>query len=975
MEKRLSAILAVFLLCICSASSIFQVTLSGENELELTHDDYFLSDFSNQNFSSEIDMIENYSSEWGSTYYDIVIDSDSLNNVHILYKSNYDNLTHAVKTSEGWVTQHILVDTNVLEFDMAIDSNDSIHISWEDYDNRDLMYTTNSSGEWTTVSVDTSGRRGDANSIAIDSNNKPHITYTYGSYRSWYEDYSYYLQYATLADNGNWEKETIQFSYVSDSSYSGGVYQTDVSVDHEDTVHVAYVIYDASSNNGLWYASGNYTDWDKKRLQNNAHFYYPSISFDSQNKAHIAFEGVDGEIIYTKQNSTGAWNQTIVDNSSSFSDPSIVVDAYGNPHITYIDIPTKVQKYATGFSENWQAYNLSNETDFSTTTAIELSKTGDLHTALLNSSGVPYHSLIQYPDSDLDGISELRDLCPSEGNPNYDIDRDGCLDDFDNDGVYDYQDLCPDTNATGYDTDNDGCIDDSDGDGVGDHLDLFPEDSTETNDTDGDGVGDNSDRCEGYDDSIDIDSDDVVDGCDDLLDNDRDGVSNDDDVFPEDGTESIDTDLDGIGDNSDPDIDGDGYANDIDDFPTDKLRNKDSDGDGISDFTEGIIEGQFIDFESGNMQDVNIRCADDLIGLCDKNNYAPWVITNESISGDYSIEQELWSSDTGYFSIEFNSAKDDVVTFQIYITTVIIEQQCIPIFLNDEPIDYGCTTEGFGYYDNITINVTEGQHVLKFFGTILGSGNKVDNIRLPDYLVSFNEDEDDDNDGWNDDVESSFKDTSPCYGDPLDPNINPRASIDKHLEEEPHAALSGFTGDPDFNAPGYCMITYNQDGDEVADYYTEEKGFVQVDMCPEEYGYNNGEWVVNDTTGESEFNGERIGCPLESEEDVKSSSDENSALTYGIGIGVIVAIIVAIFFVRKGGGSILDESVENASDSQEVEQHTEQEPSEPIFSDMPPENAVGMLNDDGYYWIEWPIASGKWCYRAPNETNWTLFEN
>jgi len=53
------------------------------------------------------------------------------------------------------------------------------------------------------------------------------------------------------------------------------------------------------------------------------------------------------------------------------------------------------------------------------------------------------------------------------------------------------------------------------------------------------------------------------DGTPDALDDDRDGdgVANDQDVFPDDATESRDLDGDGIGDNTDPDRDGDGVSN------------------------------------------------------------------------------------------------------------------------------------------------------------------------------------------------------------------------------------------------------------------------------------------------------------------------------------------------------------------------------------------------------------------------------
>ena len=51
-------------------------------------------------------------------------------------------------------------------------------------------------------------------------------------------------------------------------------------------------------------------------------------------------------------------------------------------------------------------------------------------------------------------------------------------------------------------------------------------------DGDGDGVSDADDRCEGYDDNVDVDGDGVADGCDDLIDLDGDGVSDGVDMCP-----------------------------------------------------------------------------------------------------------------------------------------------------------------------------------------------------------------------------------------------------------------------------------------------------------------------------------------------------------------------------------------------------------------------------------------------------------
>jgi hypothetical protein len=93
--------------------------------------------------------------------------------------------------------------------------------------------------------------------------------------------------------------------------------------------------------------------------------------------------------------------------------------------------------------------------------------------------------------------------------------------------------------------------------------DQFPFDASEQVDTDMDGMGDNSDG-----------------------DDDNDGTPDSLDAFPYDPTEDADLDGDGIGDNSDNDTDGDGIDNDNDDFDSDPTAAADNDGDGIDDASD-----------------------------------------------------------------------------------------------------------------------------------------------------------------------------------------------------------------------------------------------------------------------------------------------------------------------------------------------------------------------------------------------------
>ena len=115
---------------------------------------------------------------------------------------------------------------------------------------------------------------------------------------------------------------------------------------------------------------------------------------------------------------------------------------------------------------------------------------------------------------------------------------------------------------------------DTDDDGYLDIRDAFPDDSTEWVDTDEDGVGDNAD----LDDDGDglSDADEATAGTNPLVvDTDRDGVGDNSDLFPNDETETVDTDGDGVGDNSDA-------------FPTDDTETVDTDGDGVGDNSDAF---------------------------------------------------------------------------------------------------------------------------------------------------------------------------------------------------------------------------------------------------------------------------------------------------------------------------------------------------------------------------------------------------
>jgi len=98
---------------------------------------------------------------------------------------------------------------------------------------------------------------------------------------------------------------------------------------------------------------------------------------------------------------------------------------------------------------------------------------------------------------------------------------------------------------------------DNDSDGVANEDDAFPENKEEWLDSDNDGTGDNAD-----------------------LDDDDDGTPDLEDEMPFDDTEQKDADQDGVGDNADLDDDNDGVEDGEDAFPFDGAETLDTDNDG-----------------------------------------------------------------------------------------------------------------------------------------------------------------------------------------------------------------------------------------------------------------------------------------------------------------------------------------------------------------------------------------------------------
>jgi hypothetical protein len=241
---------------------------------------------------------------WGDT--DIAIDLN--NDVHIAYmdwNGSQGFVKYAMKNSDGsWTTTTIdsagtQIDPAWVEISIAVDSNNKVHIS---YQNLNLKYATNApvsglscttSGSWNICTVD-SGDTGYDNQIAIDSNDKVHISYTYNTGKD--------LKYATNA-SGNWVTTTI------DSGGDVG-WMSSIAIDSNDKVHISYLDYTNKKQKYTTNAGGSWATITLLDSSEDTTYGCggSGVAIDSNNNVHISYHGNNNtEIRYAYKRRNCLW--------------------------------------------------------------------------------------------------------------------------------------------------------------------------------------------------------------------------------------------------------------------------------------------------------------------------------------------------------------------------------------------------------------------------------------------------------------------------------------------------------------------------------------------------------------------------------------------------------------------------------------------------------------------------------------------
>ncbi|MEW6407367.1 MAG: chitobiase/beta-hexosaminidase C-terminal domain-containing protein [Patescibacteria group bacterium] len=319
---------------------------------------------------------ENYVGEYPS----LVLDSD--NNIYISY---YDRTNSKIKlarknlNSSSWTIETIDPELQGPESSLAIDSNDKLHIAYKNYDGSKhiLKYANNISGSFSLSLIDESANINGRISLALDSDNKPHISYYQTSN----------LRYASNLSDSTWTIATIDNSGdVGDESF--------LRFDSNNRAHIVY--YDWS-NTALKYATDASGSWQKETIDNTEDDgYYNSVAVNSDNKVLISYyDWTNGNLKYTT-NSSDSWQAAILDSDGRVGGyTSLALDSYNRIHIVYYDFINGDLKYAQTSGPSSPSVSINSDASYTNSQNITL---------ILSASGDAAQMLIS-ENSDFSGAS------------------------------------------------------------------------------------------------------------------------------------------------------------------------------------------------------------------------------------------------------------------------------------------------------------------------------------------------------------------------------------------------------------------------------------------------------------------------------------------------------------------------------------------------------------------------------------------
>lgn len=219
---------------------------------------------------------------------------------------------------------------------IAVDSLNRPSISFVDATNTHLDYASWDGSSWNVSVLDSGNQKGEYNSLAFDSSNNPRISY-YDRlnenlrYRAWY-DSSWHPTIMVGADNQ-------------------GLY-TSLAIAPTGYSKISY--YNWTSGD-LEYKSHNGSSWDTEIVDSTGDTgAYTSLALDSSGQPHISYLDVTNTSLKYASWNGSSWDLSTVDNSGAVGTySSLALDSQNRPRISYQDFTGGSLKFASWNGSSW----------------------------------------------------------------------------------------------------------------------------------------------------------------------------------------------------------------------------------------------------------------------------------------------------------------------------------------------------------------------------------------------------------------------------------------------------------------------------------------------------------------------------------------------------------------------------------------------------------------------------------------------